>query len=444
MNAPALPAYLQNRQSQGVAARATAGMGGILPPHISIAGNGFTLIDAAGNKMPLGQSMQACVVDISDFMNKRYYENDWTAGSDEPPTCFSRNGVSPSRDSQTPQANFCSECEWNKRGSDTSKLSGKPIKACRDEKDLALLLPQFPTMLFQLTVPPGSFKNWSAFIAPFKPGGPDVSDVLVSFGFQPQANGVMTFQATAYIDEATFAAREQALASKATDALVGRNDIPIAITHQPAAAAAAPTQAILQNYALLEGKQQSQQLRADQYIDAQGNVQQKPSPQGQPAQFGGQPQAQVPFGASAAQPASNVGAFGQTPQQPAQPAETRSPSESRAPRKRRTQAEIAADNAAKAAQAGGSPTPQPQGGQPVAPFPVQNQSGPGFGAAPAAQPGGFGQPGQPMGQPGSQSPTFGQPAAAASGNGASFGIQQGADPNVDPQLAAMLAQLGQS
>ena len=61
MNAPALPAYLQNRQSQGVAARATAGMGGILPPHISIKGNQYTLVDAAGNKASAGAVMYACI-----------------------------------------------------------------------------------------------------------------------------------------------------------------------------------------------------------------------------------------------------------------------------------------------------------------------------------------------------------------------------------------------
>jgi hypothetical protein len=425
MNAPALPAYLQNRQSQGVAARATAGMGGVLPPHISIAGNGYTLIDAAGNKMPLGPTMSACVVDISDHMNKRYYENDWTPGSDEPPTCFSRNGVAPSRDSQTPQSPTCATCQWNVRGSDTSKLSGKPIKACRDEKDLAVLLPQFPNMLFQLTVPPGSFKNWSAFTTAFKSGGPDVSDVLISFGFQPQANGVMTFQATSYIDEATFAVREQALTAKATDVLVGRNDVPIALP-----ASAQPSQTVA--------------TTAQPQLGAPA----------QPAQFGGQPAAQVPFGTQNVQTAMNPGTSSTTHQPAPSAAGTAAPTE-KLPRTRRTREQIAADNAAKAtAQAGGSPPGQAPV-QSQAPFPV-NQSG-GFGApqnplpasgaaAPTGNPS-FGLQGQPSGAPIQQgTPTaFGQGSAntASPSNTGTFGIQNGADPNVDPALAEMLRTLGQ-
>jgi hypothetical protein len=425
MNAPALPAYLQNRQSQGVAARATSGMGGVLPPHISIAGNCFTLIDAGGNKMPLGGTMQACVVDICDHLNKRYYENDWTPGSDEPPTCFSRNGVSPSRDAQTPQARFCTECEWNKRGSDTSKLSNKPIKACRDEKDIALLLPQYPNMLFQLTLPPGSFKNWTAYMTNFK-GGADVSDVLTHFGFQMQANGVMTFQPVmdqhgygVYIPEALAIVREQALASKATDVLVGRNDVPIALP--------APT---------------NEQRSVGSGVAP--THPQAPPAHGAQAQFGGQPQAQAPFGAGQMTAAQRA-VTGQQATPPSAPnaAPAGATTEPAKPQRiRRTRDQIAADNAAKAAQAGSAPSQGSAPVQPQAPFPVQQPGTAAFGAAPAAPQGTFGQPGQTMGQPGSQQPTFGQPAAAPAGNGGSFGIQPGADPNVDPQLAAMLAGLG--
>lgn len=405
MNTSALPAYLQNRQSQGVATRATAGMGGVLPPHISIRGNSFTLIDGAGQQQPVGPMMDACVVDISDHMNKRYYENEWSPNSDEPPTCFSMNGIAPSRDSQSPQSPTCAQCQWNVRGSDTSKISGKAIKACRDEKFVALLLPQYPTMLFQLVIPPGSFKNWSAFTQPFLKGNTDISDVLVRFGFQPQVNGVMTFQAVSYIDEATFGAREKALATKATDVLVGRNDIPIAL---PAPARAPSVQEIAQvatETALRGGF-------------------------GENVQASAQAMQQVPFG----QPAPN--AAGTTLMPTAAVSAASAPAvEQPARRKRRTNAEIAADNAAKAAaQAGGSPPPAAAPVQPSAPFPVHAPAGaPGFGQAAPSAPNG---PAPAFGAPGAGG--FGAPAPAA--NPGTFGIQNAAEP--DPALAQMLASIG--
>jgi hypothetical protein len=388
MNAPQLPAYLQNKTRTNLNAVATAGIGGAMPNHISIRGNQFTLIDEAGNKMPLGPVMDGTVVDIADHIAKQYYEEDWRDGSDNPPDCWSMNGIGPSRESVKPQAATCGECRWNVRGSDTSKLSGKPIKACRDEKPVALLLPAYPNMLFRLVLLPGSFKNWASFTKQFV-GGIDVSDVLIRFGFEPQKNGVLTFAVNGYIPEQLIPVFNQALAAKATDVLVGRTDVPIALPAPSpnAAALAAVTQ---------------QHLGAAQEQAAN------------PA-FGGQPAAQTPFGA--AQPAmSATGAPASVQSAITTPAATEP-----ARRHRRTKAEMEADRA-KAAT-----TAAPQ----QAPFPVnQQQTQPGFGAAqqPAQQtaPAGFGQPATTT-----QAPQ--QPA--------SFGIQNGADPNVDPQLAAMLASL---
>lgn len=419
-----LPIYLQGKTRQNLNAIATAGMGSLLPPHISIAGNGFTLIDSQGQKMPIGPMMEAVVVDMLEYMGKKFYENDWTPGSDEPPTCWSTNGLAPSRDSMKPQAATCGQCQWNVRGSDVSRISNKPIKACRDEKMLAIMLPQYPQMLFQLIVPPGSFKNWSAFMAPFsKASGVDVSDCLVRFGFQPQVNGVLTFELCGYIPEQLVAPFNAALQSKATDAIVGRNDVPIAMLPAPARQ---PDP--LPSAAPAAGVTTAQPAFAGSSVPA-GNPQ-----FGQPA-GGGQPA--TPFGVTGSAPPA--AAFGQATPNVVPTAATTSPSEP-ARRRRRTQAEIVADNAAKAGQAGQMPPGQAAPVQPQTPFPVNSQPSPGQAA-------GFGQPGSGVAFQGGPAPAaagFGQtvPQAnpAPTGGNSSFGIQNGAEP--DPQLAAMLASLG--
>lgn len=413
MNAQ-LPAYLQNKARVDLNTRATAGMGGVVPPHISIRGNSYTLIDGNGAQQPVGPFMDACVIDILGVMGKKYYENDWTPGSDEPPTCWSTNGVGPSRESVHPQSPTCSECQWNVRGSETSRISNKPIKACRDEKIVALLLPQYPAMLFQLVIPPGSFKNWSGFTKPFENSGMDVSDVLIRFGFQPQVNGVMTFEVSKdqqgnglYMPEHLVPVFNKALQSKATDALVGRNDVPIALP--------AP---------------QSTQNAGQQAMPAGGTSAANPG-------FGGGQQTQVPFGAGAATNQPTTWAPPSTNPAPAQTAA--SPSD-KPPRTRRTREQIAADNAAKAAQAGNPPPNPAAPGQPAqAPFPV-NQPG-SFGGPPANVPFG-GAHGAAAQQTTAAFAATANPTPPPS-NAGSFGIQNGADPNADPALAQMLRELGQ-
>ena len=348
---PNLPAYLQQRQSRAVNERAAAGIGSSMPPHISIQGNSFTLIDAAGNEQNEGGMIEVCIADVSDVTCKRYYgDKKWTPDAKDPPVCWSSNGLGPSRDATTPQNSICATCPKNERGSAVSAVSGAAIKACRDEKWLALILPKYPTMIFQLVLTPGSFKNWRDFLKPFETHGVDISDAVVRIQFEPKVTGVLQFAAATtpqggaiWIDEGVFKAREGALLGKTTDALVGRNDVPIA------AALGAPAQV--------------------QQIEAPAAQQPRSAFDGVGQQIVAQPAANPAFG----QPAAPHNAAGPIMQEQSAPAR----------RTRRTAAQIAADNAAEA-QAEPSPAPQ------NAPFAPQPAAAP-FAANPApAAAGGFG------------------------------------------------------
>lgn len=246
-----LPAYLQQRQSRTVTERAASGLGASMPPHISIQGNSFTLVDAAGNEQNEGGMIDVCIADISDVNCKRYMDPNkpWTPDSKDPPLCWSANGVAPSKEAAVPQNAICATCPQNERGSAVSKISGASIKACRDEKWLALILPKYPTMLFRLVLTPGSFKNWKEFLAPFEKHGVEISDYVTRMQFEPKVNGVIQFlsgiganNTAVCIDENTYKSREAALTGNATDILVGRNDTPIqgAIAAPKTEAIAAP------------------------------------------------------------------------------------------------------------------------------------------------------------------------------------------------------------
>lgn len=360
-----LPAHLAGRNLPRLADKAVAGIGSAMPPHISIQGNSFTLVDATGRQQPAGATLTCCIVDVSDHNCKRYYADKWKPDSKDPPLCWSANGVAPSREALEPQSPTCAACDWNVRGSETSAISGVAIKACRDEKWLAVLIPQIPNMLFQLVLTPGSFKNWRAFVQPFLDDGTvDMKDVLTTLAFQPQVNGVLTFAAANFIDVAVADVRDKALLGKQTDALVGRNDVP--------------------RQAALAAPQQVQQ-------PASGTAQLQPATE-QPGQQFGQ------FSAGAGSPSATQSHTGAAPEPQR--------------RRRRTQAEIQADAAAKAAQA---PAGQPAGQQaPFSAMPQQLAQQAPFGAAsPQTQ--------QPAQQPG----LLAQPA----GGGAGFGMATGVAPN---------------
>lgn len=255
MNQPALPAYLQNRGTRRLVDDATAGLGTSLPAHISTEGSVFTLIDAAGNPKRLTMRgadgrdyaqpfLDACVVDLNAAVSKLYYGGKkYNPDSTDAPVCFSANGDVPSNDSAQKQARTCAECKWNERGSATSEKSGASIKACRDEKWLALMVPQAEVdTVFRYKITPGSFKKWKAYTEAFKKGPVDISDVVTRFEFDPDEPNTIKFQAVSYIDERTAGVAAQALAAKATDAIVGRDQAVAQIAGPPVQQALPPAQ----------------------------------------------------------------------------------------------------------------------------------------------------------------------------------------------------------
>lgn len=385
-----LPAHLQNRQVKSLTERASEGMGGALPPHVSIQGNSFTFVDAAGNEFQPMLTFDAVIIDMADLMNKRYYDKpfDPNASTYEPPRCWSANGIAPVREVASPIHPTCEGCPANVRGSAISKISGAAIKACRDEKWIAFIVPALPTVIFQLVITPGSFQNWKAYTETMKANRAELSLAITRFSFQPKVNGVLLFEFVNWIDEPTLLAVEAANREGKTDALVGRSD-PV---RQPALAAPAQAQ------------QPSQQVLPPNQLQPV-QPQQELIPPGQPTPF-------VP--AAAAHPAPTASAPSLLPSagstslsptaSPAGGATLASPSEA-APRRRRRTAE----------------------GAPV---------GPAFGqAAPAASQAPFGQPAQAA-----PAAVMQAPAGGGAGVGQQFGIAPGAP--VNPEMLAMLEQMG--
>lgn len=248
MNQVQLPARFAGRtQKRNLVQAVSAGLGMASPPYVSIQGGGFTLVDANGEKEPIETKHLDCVIfDVNmDVPVQRVY---WDpakpynpkAGTYEAPSCWSDNGVGASQNAAIPQSQSCMTCKQNEWGSATSKLTGKPVKACHVIKKIAVVpvfgqigpdgssyIPNetcdFP---FLLRVPVMSHENLRAYSAKFAGQEFDVSDVVTRISFVPGETGMLDFAAAGFTDQPTEDLIQKFLAGKLTDGLVGRGDVP--------------------------------------------------------------------------------------------------------------------------------------------------------------------------------------------------------------------------
>ena len=441
-----LPAYLQQYQAPDVGQTLATTLGSSMPAHVSIGGNRFTLVDAAGNETPvptfdpkIGVYLDAAIIDVNSALSRIYYDGPYDPNAEGMrPACFSDNGVGPSIAASSPQAATCQPdptntfgCRWAVWGSHIN-ANGNKVPKCQSKQKAAVLPPGSNT-LFLLAIPPASHGPLREYVAHCKGHGINIADLVTRMYFTSQ--GVLGFSAVSYIDEPTAVLRQAAYAEKKTDALVGRGDTP-----RPAIAAhvqqtlpppnqfgGVPPAGSPNHFGALPPAGAQHQVGSPAYSQGAGpaaqfgpahqnvapngglpNVANGVFPQpGQQAVYAQQvpaQQVQQPGPFVPTHPVPNAANHGPAIANGALPAATTSPSEQPAQRRRRrTQAEIAADNAA-AAQAGGA-APQAAASPQQAPFPHPGQQ---------AQP----QQAQPQ--------------------QAEFGIAQGQPAAANPELATML------
>lgn len=364
-----LPAYLLDAPPENFAQRALANLGMGSPPYVSIMGNRFTLVDETGAEEGVatydpktGPYLDCVIADIGDHMSKIYYARpfDPSASTYLPPDCWSDNGVTPSRNASVPQSATCATCQWGMWGSKVSQVSGKGVKACSDFMKLALVIPG-DDVTFLMRVPPNSLSNLRAYLAKFA-AEISPSMVITRVSFEAGGIGTLVFSAVSYVDESTFKRVKQVRAAKATDNLVGRNDLPREALPAPAAQAALPAAAPAFG---VTGNPPIEQQLVQQQAPLQ-TAQVQPAPfQPSPA-----PTAVAPVVQTALPPATMF-----TPGTATTPS-TPAPEPQR--RRRRTREQIDADNAAAARAA-----PAQQQAQPAATPPA---NGPAFGMAQGAPP----------------------------------------------------------
>jgi hypothetical protein len=223
-----------NRDVRGraIAAAAREGLGGIGHPRISIEGDKFALIDAGGLEYMWGDTIDVIIIDANPNVSKRLFEQGYNPRDPAPPLCVSDNGIGPSVSSRQKQARTCAECQYNSWGSDTSRMTGKGTKACRDFKKMAVLVVGDETgLVYELDAPPNSLKNlkkYSDYVSGFNnPGGQpaDLFDLVTRVFFVDGIRGTLDFKETAWIDGNQAAQIDQAWNTNVCDIVTGKLDV---------------------------------------------------------------------------------------------------------------------------------------------------------------------------------------------------------------------------
>lgn len=116
--------------------RATSGLSSGLAL-IRLKGSTF-ILDEGGERKSVGVSFPGVIVGVGDI-SKRFFKNkNYQEG--EAPWCTSVDGKKPDPGCSNQQSETCANCPMNIWGSDTSEISHKQIKRCKDYRRLVIAI----------------------------------------------------------------------------------------------------------------------------------------------------------------------------------------------------------------------------------------------------------------------------------------------------------------
>jgi len=84
-------------------------------------------------------SIEVVVLKANPNKSKLFYKGGYVEGSKDSPDCSSTNGLTPDAGVKAPQSATCATCPQNAWGSAKSKVTGKPTRACSDNRRLAVV-----------------------------------------------------------------------------------------------------------------------------------------------------------------------------------------------------------------------------------------------------------------------------------------------------------------
>jgi hypothetical protein len=182
-----VPAHLAARVGvpSALGAALTGGMSsGNSFPRISIKGARFRIVEGDTETVLDSTSLDVVVVGANPRLSKTWYAKQWDKDAEPTgPDCFSLDGIGPDPESTDPQNDLCASCPQNAWGSKVTP-SGQQIKACADQKRLAVVSADDPTgPIYLLSVTPAALKGLNQYQKELAVRGipPEIVKTRVSF-----------------------------------------------------------------------------------------------------------------------------------------------------------------------------------------------------------------------------------------------------------------------
>ena len=213
-----IPAHLARvvGQPSALSAALAGGLsGGANYPRISIKGARFRIVEDGTETVLEDTKLSVVIVGANPRLSKTYYAKQWTPDSEpSSPDCYSLDGIRPAADSTGPQHDTCATCPMNAWGSKVTPM-GQQIKACADQKRLAVVAsndPTGPTYLLQIT--PAALKGLASYQKELSHRGIPVEAVKTVVTFDTDASfPKLMFKFGGFLDEDEYAAVEELFGS---------------------------------------------------------------------------------------------------------------------------------------------------------------------------------------------------------------------------------------
>jgi hypothetical protein len=204
-----IPAHLAARigQPSSLTQSIAAGISsGESLPRISIKASRFRIIENGTETVLDTTSLAVVIVGANPKLSKTFYAKAWDKDAEPAaPDCYSLDGVRPHPESTQPQNDICASCPHNAWGSKIGP-AGQQLKACTDQKRLAVVSADDPTgPVYLLQVTPAALKGLNAYHKELTVRGIPAEIVKTKIGFDVDASyPKLTFSFAGFLDEDTY------------------------------------------------------------------------------------------------------------------------------------------------------------------------------------------------------------------------------------------------
>lgn len=165
--------------------------------------------------------LKVIILKTNKGVSRTYYEDAYEEGSDDPPTCYSNDGITPAADAEDRQCKTCAACPHSQWGSRITE-AGKKGKACSEVKRLAVSQWLYPNEPMLLRIPPTSLKNWDNYTKMIRKRGVHPTHVVTEIRFDPSvSHQVLQFKVVGFVTEDMVAEVQEALNDPTIDQIVG-------------------------------------------------------------------------------------------------------------------------------------------------------------------------------------------------------------------------------